>query len=115
MSLTRFQTEWSEIADRWGLRVETPFAVKVSGGTLTVPVLLRDFGAVNGMLLVTDYKLLSPYVDELGGLGFGFSTLSEPTDRPRHSHADDALIEMIIDWGWSGRGSPPAWYRDRTG
>jgi hypothetical protein len=113
MTTTRFQEEWNGIAVRWGLSVETPFVVRVAGQDVTVPVLLRDFGATHGMLLVTDFSLISPHTDELVNLGYGYSCLNEPTGVP-HPEAEQALMEMLSDWGWSGTGSPPPWYREPT-
>ncbi len=113
MPITRFQKEWNDIATKWGLTVETPFVVVVAGERITVPVLLRDFGASRGMLLVTDYDLISAYTNDLIDLGFGFSCLSEPTG-VRHPEDDQALMEMLVDWGWSGSGNPPAWFLEPT-
>lgn len=113
MTNTAFQKEWNDNASRWGLSVETPFVVEVAGKHITVPVLLRDFGATQGMLLVTDFGLISSYADDLVDLGYGFSCLSEPTGAA-HPDDDQALMEMLADWGWSGNGSPPAWYREPT-
>ncbi len=111
MPVTKFQEEWNEIAVRWGLYVKAPFVVKLIHGEVTVPVLLRDFGASHGMLLVTDYGLISPHWEELVSLGFGFSCLSEP-DGVSHPDDDEALMEMLSDWGWSGSENPPEWYRE---
>jgi len=114
MMKNSFQEEWREIADKWHLTVEIPFIVEVSKGEIVVPVLLRDFGARNGMLLVTTYDLIVSHTDELVNQGYGYSCLSEPTGRTAHPDDDDALMEMLADWGWSGKGDPPTWYRDGT-
>lgn len=114
MSKTSFQTEWCEIAARWNLRIETPFVVTVSSGSVTVPVLLRDFGASQGMLLVTDFKTIAPYSDELVSLGFGYSCLSEPSEPYTPEIDDDSLREMLEDWGWTGSSSKPSWFRDQA-
>lgn len=109
VSHTKFQTKWTEIAMKWGLRVETPFVVSLAWGEISIPVVLRDFGASNGMLLVTDFDIVRPHVDELMNLGYGFACLSEPTGVP-HPDDDLTLVEMLSDWGWTGGGSPPTWY-----
>ena len=36
------------------------------------------------------------------------------TPSATHPDDDEALMEMLADWGWSGNGSPPAWYREPT-
>jgi hypothetical protein len=113
MTTTRFQEHWKFIAVKWGLRIEAPYVVKLARGQATVPVLLRDFGAPHGMLLVTEFSQISPHADELVGLGYGYSCLSEPIG-VAHPDDDEALLEMLLDWGWSGAGSPPSWYREPT-
>lgn len=113
MTRTKFQKKWEETARRWGLRVEMPFTVELANDEVTVPVLLRDFGAIHGMLLVTDFSLISAHADELVSLGYGFSCLSEPSE-VAHPEDDQALMEMLSDWGWSGRDSPPTWYLEPT-
>ncbi len=114
MSKTSFQIQWCEIAALWKLRIETPFVVTVSSGSVTVPVLLRDFGASKGMLLVTDFKIIAPYSDELVGLGFGYSCLSEPSKPYDHEIDDDTLRIMLEDWGWTGSDSPPSRLSDQA-
>jgi len=111
MANTPFQKEWNNIATRRGLSVEAAFVVEVAGEEITVPVLLRGFGRTRGMLLVTDFCLISAYANALVDLGYGFSCLSEPTG-VAHPDDDEALMEMLADWGWSGSASPPAWYRE---
>ena len=114
MSKTKFQVRWCEIAALWKLRIETPFVATVSSGSVTVPVLLRDFGASRGMLLVTDFKPIAPYSDELVGLGYGYSCLSEPSEPYAPEIDDDSLREMLKDWGWTGSDSPPSRLRDQA-
>ena len=110
MELTPFQKKWMLEAKKWGLEIEVPFVVEVESVKITVPVLLKEFGAVRGMLLVTNYGQVSDYANQLISLGFGFSCLSEPKqDSPPYD--DEAMMEMLADWGWSGSESPPSWYR----
>ena len=108
-----FQKEWQDLARRWSLDVETPCVVEIGDHKITVPVRLRNFGAPRGMLLVTDFELLSRIADELVAMGFGFSCLSEPTGLG-HPKDDEAFMEMLSDWGWAGEGYPPAWYHETT-
>src|SRR4026207_2076095 len=54
--MTAFQEHWFRVAARFGLKVQIPFQVDLSGERLTVPVLLQEFGAERGMLLVTSYE-----------------------------------------------------------
>ncbi len=114
-ALTCFQELWRLHAQKLGLRIEAPFVLSLSSKDLVVPILLRDFGAANGMLLVTDYATVPPHLEEIDDLGYRFSTLSEPTERQATPDDAQALVDMLNDWGWSGPGSPPAWYSDGPG
>ena len=111
--MTPFQQFWADRASRYGLSVAIPFTLALDGETLTVPVLLRQFGAANGMLLVTDHALIRPRTGQIVDLGYGYSCLSEPESRREDD--DEAFIDMLLDWGWSGDGSPPTWLRERAG
>ena len=66
---------------------------------LQVSVLVRDFGAVKGMLIVEDYLLLSDYQDELIDRGYGFSTM---TPEVSSDYDRESVISVLSDWGWSG-------------
>ena len=111
MSRKAFQTMWGAIAARWTLSVEMPFEVTLASGVITVPVRLQHFGAPNGMLLVTNYATIAPYADELVRLGFGYSCLAEPREPYSPEVNDEAVRDMLEDWGWSGSGEPPEWLR----
>lgn len=54
MEYSEFQRMWIELARRFDLRVQVPHVVTLDRRELKVPVLLRDFGAVRGMLLMID-------------------------------------------------------------
>lgn len=110
MELTPFQKKWTRDAKKWGLKIEAPFVVEVEGAEISVPVLLREFGAVCGMLLVTNFDQVSEYAKQLVNLGYGFSCLSEKNESP-HPDDDEAMMEILTDWGWSGLRCPPSWYR----
>jgi len=109
--MSPFQQQWLDHAARYGLNVVVPFSLTMDGKTFTIPVLLRQFGHRNGMMLVTDSALIAPYMDLLWDRGFGFSCLSEPS-APREGgevEAEEAFLDMLRDWGWSGDGTPPPW------
>ena len=105
---TPFQRHWLALAQRWGVEVACPHVVELDGEALTAPVLLRGFGARRGMLLATDWAVFREQHQALADAGYGFSTLSEPPEEP-HPGADEAFVEMLADWGWTGTGDPPAW------
>ena len=69
-----------------------------------VQALIPDFGAKNGMLIVSTFDQIEPFADEILRLGYGFSVISPADDYVR----DDA-IEMLMDWGWTGETKPPSW------
>ena len=109
--MTRFQEYWSRAFGQLELRVELSVPVQLPSGTFQAPVLLRDFGSTNGMILVAKYESISSIAKELVDCGYGYSCLGEP-----HTSESDAavIIEILRDWGWSGRGEPPEWLVDAT-
>jgi hypothetical protein len=112
--MTLFQRLWAHRASRFRLSVAIPFTLSLDRATLSAPVLLRQFGARNGMLLVTDYGMIRPHADRVAELGYGYSCLSEPSS-PDEEDDDTALLDMLRDWGWSGEGTEPAWLRGAAG
>jgi len=105
--MTAFQEHWTRIASQLGLKVQTPFHVELAGEVLTVPVLLEEFGAERGMLLVTSHKSIAAVTGQIVDAGFGYSCL-DPSFGLDFSAAE--IIEMLHDWGWCGSGAPPSWY-----
>ena len=118
--MTPFQRLWADRASRLGLSATIPFTLSLDGETLSVPVLLRQFGAPNGMLLVTDFALIRPHANRLVELGYGYSCLSESTQL--REEGDNDLLDMLRDWGRRGssaglvarrRGITGRWSRGR--
>jgi hypothetical protein len=105
--MTAFQEHWVRIAERFGLKVQIPFHVELANGQLTVPVLLEEFGAQRGMLLVTSYQDIAAVTDQLVSAGFGYSCLD---DSPGTDLDEPQIVDMLRDWGWSGGGGAPSWY-----
>ena len=55
---------WRTASRDLGVRFEAPFKVVVdSGATVVARLLLRDFEAAKGMLIVTDYSVIKPYAE----------------------------------------------------
>ena len=79
----------------------------LASGRLTVPVLLEEFGAPRGMLLVTSYEDIAAVTDQLVSAGFGYSCLD---DSPSTDVDESQIVDMLRDWGWSGKGEAPRWY-----
>jgi hypothetical protein len=92
--------QWRQAAADLGLAIEAPFLLQLQDGRIEARLLLRNFGAANGMLIVTDFSVVRPFVDEVDAGGYGFSTLSEPSSRAAYDR--DTFVEMLCDWGWSG-------------
>ena len=105
--MTAFQEHWLRIADRFGLKVRISFQVELGDERLTVPVLLEQFGAQRGMLLVTSYASIASVTERLVTAGFGYSCLD---DSPGPDLDELQIVDMLRDWGWSGGGEAPAWY-----
>ena len=100
--------EWRKAAADLGLMIEAPFFLQLRGGRIEVRLLLRHFGAANGTLIVTDFSVIRPFEDQVVALGYGYSTLSEPSSPVTYER--DTFVEILCDWGWSGpEEKRPAW------
>jgi hypothetical protein len=89
---------WRAAASDLSLELESPATIRLAGATLTAVALLRHFGGGRGMIIVSDYGVLRPHHAELIDSGFGYSTMSDPTD----PYERDGCIEVLRDWGWTG-------------
>jgi hypothetical protein len=96
---TRFQEAWVDAAHEFGLHVHVPFQVSLDERSLEIPVLLEEFGAPRGMLLVEDWTTISSVADELVALGYGYSCIQHPL---ANQYDAASLADMLADWGWSG-------------
>ena len=92
---------WLKASQDLGLRIQAPFRLVMrTGVTVAARLHLSDFGAVNGMLIFTNYSDLRPHAEEVVAAGYGYSTLSEPSQGEHYDRA--RFVEMLQDWGWSG-------------
>ena len=105
--------QWMNAADALGLDVLSPFELVLPGGeTLRVPLLVRNFGAKNGMLVVGDYALVRSHQQEIADLGFGFSVLEASRPDADECQVRNGMIEMLSDWGWAGAPEQrPTWMK----
>jgi len=110
----RFQAEWIRWARELGLRVDVPYDVRLGGQTVRIPVRLQDFGPPSGMLLVTEFSMIQEHAEELARLGYGFSCLTDPGPAIPTREDREAVVEMLMDWGWTGRGTLPSALRDAS-
>ena len=94
---------WHSVASKLGLAIDEPCEIVLKDGTvIRAAAYIRNFGAPRGMVVDPDFAALRPFVDLLGENGFGFSAMEIEGDAM-------ALIEVLADWGWSGKGPVPAW------
>ena len=90
---------WAEAASNLGLDIVAPFIVDLGAERITVDVLLRDFGARLGMIIVSDYEVIAPFAERLVGAGFGYSAMSVDS---AELYTRDDFRDVLEDWGWSG-------------
>jgi hypothetical protein len=105
----RLASAWAQAAEILGVEIVAPFSVTLPSGTrVDAPVLVKSFGARNGMLIVTDYAEVRHELAALEDAGFGFSVLEEPDqDEP---FVVNEFVDMLRDWGWTGRQEDePSW------
>ena len=101
------QKRWTEHAARFGGIVRLNAPVHVGSPPFVAPLLLQGFGARRGMVLVATYREIQAITDVLAEAGYGYSCLGDPGDADPD---EAAVVEMLVDWGWSGPGQPPSWY-----
>lgn len=98
---------WKEAGRRFGFRVISPYTLSLNNVSAPVAALLPEFGAPEGMLLVSNYLQLQPYLQDIEAAGYGFSVLNADDSEPDRASVD----QVLADWGWSGRGPEPFWLR----
>jgi hypothetical protein len=71
-----------------------------SGHEIKALLLVKQFGAPNGMLILSKNEEQQLYSEEIIRAGYGYSVLSEPLKNEEFD--SDDFIELLEDWGWSG-------------
>lgn len=109
--MNRLQENWIKVSKELGVEIIPDFTLELrsSSGVVVIKsdLFIKNFGMSKGMLVVSDYNIISAYVCELIELGYGFSILSEEDN---YNDAD-YFINVLRDWGWSGDKSlRPDWY-----
>ena len=107
MTTTQLASYWKEAGRRFGFRVISPYTLALGNVSIPPAALLPEFGCAQGMLLVSDYTVLRPYLQEIEVAGYGFSVLDGDSAEPCLAE----IAEVLSDWGWSGRGPRPSWLR----
>lgn len=113
MVASKLVKKWETGRDDLGLDIVVPYHVGLGNNvTVRAEFLVRNFGAENGTLVFTDTDAVWPHRKELLCLGYGYSVLDEPTDVPNERYDRELFIEMLSEWGWTGReGDKPDWVR----
>ena len=98
MALSRLQRQWRHAAQRFRLRVKTPFKLQLPDGTRVVAdVLLRGYGAPQGMLIFSDYAGVAGKTDSVVAAGYGYSCMSHPSEAEIQSL--EGFEDVLADWG----------------
>lgn len=93
--------DWLKAASVLGLKVEAPCMVALpSGATVVADVLVHQFGASKGTLILRRYDDIRQQISELQAVGFGFSVMSDP--RQNEAFEVQQYVDVLRDWGWSG-------------
>ena len=91
---------WEKAAQDLHLDIISPFALILKDNTkLEIEVLLKSFGAKNGMLIISDFNIIKNNIEEIRSLDYGYSTMSIPKN---DEYDRQSTIEVLQDWGWSG-------------
>jgi hypothetical protein len=94
---------WRDAGRALGLDLEGPLELRLATGVVTIDLLVREFGALNGTAIVSDYDAFWPHREALLAEGYTASYFSPPPLGEPLSRED--VIELLADWGWAG---PPA-------
>lgn len=115
MPHTKLLNEWNRAGKDLGLQIVAPFKLDLGHGSeILAPLLVRYFGGRNGTIVVTEYATVEPHVERLRQLGYGFSTLSEPTNDDSYDRS--IFIEMLSEWEWTGDpAQKPHWIIENDG
>jgi hypothetical protein len=88
---------WVRASEDLGIELVTPFEMTFPDGSqIKAAVLVKNFGARNGMVVDPDFAVLRPHTDKLVSSGFGYSVWDPGTYDP------ELAIRALADWDWSG-------------
>jgi hypothetical protein len=107
MMFDRLLQMWKIAAKDLGIEIVAPYLLTLpSGVSVRALLLVRNFGADKGMLVLSAYSDIDNCHDEIVSEGYGYSVLDEPAEDEPYSRQD--FIELLKDWGWTGD-SQPLW------
>jgi hypothetical protein len=102
--------EWQRIANMLSICIEYNVVLEIGKYRINFPVLVKDFGHTNGMLLVESYDSIKNIKNELNEKGYGYSVM--PFDK-RNLFDIETIKSVLCDWGWAGRkDEAPDWYKE---
>lgn len=96
---------WKTAAQDLGIDVVTPYGLDVDGERLEFPVLVKDFGHKNGTLVTADMAMFNKVLDS----EINCSVLNE---EEYGTYNRNKFIEVLRDWGYSGKSCTPDWYAE---
>lgn len=104
---------WEIAATDLSIRVVAPYDLMLpSGSRILASVLVSDFGAAKGMLIVESFELVRKHHEEILTSGYGYSVLDAPTSADAYDR--ESTMAMLRDWGWTGQDSiKPSWLKGR--
>jgi hypothetical protein len=111
-ALSKVQLKWMEAARDLQLTIEIDFDLVLQNkSVLKAPVFLHEFGGEKGTLILESFDDISSLEEELTAAGFGFSVQkSHPSDK----YDREIFIEMLAEWGWTGKlDRVPVWYQEK--
>ncbi|MEM7169858.1 MAG: hypothetical protein AAF530_06785 [Pseudomonadota bacterium] len=103
---------WRQASEDLGFEIIVPFELSIDRNiSITAALLVKNFGYRNGMIVISDYKVVEPYKSKIVGLGYGYSTFSEFRDSEKYDRA--SYIDILSDWTWAGADhKKPSWVKD---
>jgi hypothetical protein len=112
---SKLAESWQQAASDMGLEIVSPFRLQMPDNReIEFEVLLKNFGAKNGMLLVSNYSKIEKVMSIILEMGYGCSVLSPSLESYRYSRED--YEDVLADWGWSGPAADePTWLKKFSG
>jgi hypothetical protein len=105
----RPQKAWEEAARDLGIAFIGPYKFSVNGDWYSVTGLLPDFGSEKGTLIMT--RKDDDEAIHMASAAEYYTSYLSPYSYDRYDR--DQFIETLTDWGWFGKGKPPAWFKGK--
>lgn len=90
----KLRDEWQYAEADLGIKVFGPRDVEISDRLIIrAEMLIPDFGNRKGTMVVQDYSVVAPYIDEIRASGYFASSLDQ---------GRDSMMDVLRDWRWYG-------------